>query len=163
LRIGANGMNYVGDTTQVPAVTFGTNGFTPAPVYDSQVVAHRGVTLAGDEPDATINAVAALAGDFNGDGVVDAADYVVWRNGLGTIFMPGDYNIWREHFGQAAGSGAAVSAALTVAVPEPSSILLLAVVFLLKRKPVRLNLIRRNSPGVPQWIDVLHSSDYRSE
>jgi hypothetical protein len=23
-------------------------------------------------------------GDFNGDGTVDAADYVVWRKGLGT-------------------------------------------------------------------------------
>ena len=30
--------------------------------------------------------VAGLAGDFNGNGVVDAADYVVWRKGLGTTF-----------------------------------------------------------------------------
>ena len=33
-----------------------------------------------------INAAASdsLAGDFNGDGTVDAADYTVWRDGLGT-------------------------------------------------------------------------------
>jgi hypothetical protein len=124
LRIGANGMNYLGDTTQVPAVTFGANGFGPSPVYDSRVLAQRGVTLAGDEPDATINAIAALAGDFNGDAVVDAADYVAWRNGLGTIFMPSDYNIWRMHFGQTAGSGAALSAA----VPEPPSIVMVIAV-----------------------------------
>ena len=89
-----------------------------------RVVAQRGVTLAGDEPDATINAIAALAGDFNGDAVVDAADYVVWRNGLGTIFMPSDYNVWRMHFGQTAGSGTALSAA----VPEPPSIVIVIAV-----------------------------------
>jgi hypothetical protein len=27
-----------------------------------------------------------IAGDFNGDGLVDSADYVVWRKSLGTIF-----------------------------------------------------------------------------
>jgi hypothetical protein len=123
LRIGSNGMNYIGDTTQVPAVTFGVNAVSPPPVYDARIVAQRGVTLAGDDPDATINAVAPLTGDFNLDGTVDAADYVVWRKGLGTIFMPGDYNIWREHFGEAAGSGAAVASATVATVPEPANVL----------------------------------------
>ena len=39
--------------------------------------------------------VAGLAGDFNQNGVVDAADYVVWRNYLGTIYTQADYGIWR--------------------------------------------------------------------
>jgi hypothetical protein len=125
LRIGANGMNYQGDATQVPAVTFGVNGITPSPIYDARVVAQRGVTLSGDEPDATISAIAALAGDFNGDAVVDAADYVVWRNGLGTVFMASDYDVWRMNFGDTAGSGAAMSFALSSAVPEPTSIVIL--------------------------------------
>jgi hypothetical protein len=48
-----------------------------------------------------------LQGDFNRNGVVDAPDYVVWRNGLGTTYMQTDYDLWRANFGAAAiGSGA---------------------------------------------------------
>ena len=61
----------------------------------------------------------ALAGDYNNNGIVDAADYVVWRKGLGTTYTPSDYNVWRAHFGQTAGSGAGSIA--TAAVPEPPS------------------------------------------
>ncbi len=35
-------------------------------------------------------------GDFNLDGEVDSADYVAWRNGLGTKYTPADYSDWRE-------------------------------------------------------------------
>jgi hypothetical protein len=68
-----------------------------------------------------------LPGDFNGDNVVNAADYVVWRKGLGTIYTQNDYNVWRSHFGQTAGSGTALpsAASLSAAVPEPNSALLL--------------------------------------
>jgi hypothetical protein len=121
LRIGANGMNYLGDTTQASAVTFGINGAGAAPTYDSQLVAQRGITLAGDDPDATINAIPALEGDFNGDAVVDAVDYVVWRNGLGTTHTPEQYDLWRAKFGTAAGS----SAFSARSVPEPSTLVLL--------------------------------------
>ena len=58
-----------------------------------------------------------LAGDYNNDGVVDAADYVVWRNGLGTTFTPNDYNVWRANFGAKSGAGSGSGAA----VPEPIS------------------------------------------
>lgn len=43
-----------------------------------------------------------LAGDFNNDGSVDAADYTVWRDGLGTTFTPADYVVWRSNYGQSA-------------------------------------------------------------
>ena len=36
-----------------------------------------------------------LPGDYNANGVVDAADYIVWRKGLGTIYTQNDYNVWR--------------------------------------------------------------------
>jgi hypothetical protein len=76
-----------------------------------------------------------LTGDYNGDGVVDAADYTVWRdtlgqsgtalaadgNGNGTIDA-GDFDVWTMHFGEHAGSGSAASAS---AVPEPTSLWLL--------------------------------------
>jgi hypothetical protein len=69
----------------------------------------------------------ATSGDFNLDGSVDAADYVTWRKGLGTIYNQNDYNTWRSNFGQTAGSGAALPSAesLSAAVPEPATLVLL--------------------------------------
>ena len=56
------------------------------------------------------NAVAspAVTGDFNGDGKVDAADYVVWRKNPGGIYTQNDRTTWRANFGQTA-SGSAPS------------------------------------------------------
>jgi hypothetical protein len=64
-----------------------------------------------------------LQGDYNQNGVVDAADYSVWRKGLGTTYTYDDYNIWRAHFGETVGSGSLSS----VTVPEPATALLLLV------------------------------------
>ena len=61
-------------------------------------------------------------GDYNANGIADAADYVVWRkipNDLGGD--PDGYTTWRAHFGQAAGSGATVTA--NAAVPESTTLL----------------------------------------
>jgi hypothetical protein len=69
-----------------------------------------------------------LKGDYNRDGLVNAADYTAWRNTLGqsdfaktgqgadgdasgTIRLA-DYEIWKSHFGDAPGAGG-------IAVPEP--------------------------------------------
>jgi hypothetical protein len=94
---------------------------------------------------------ASVAGDYNQDGAVDAADYVVWRNNLGSGTSlpnddtpgvgPDDYNRWRSHFGQTAGSGAVIpsTASLSAAVPEPSTAMLLiltAASALIRRNPV---------------------------
>jgi uncharacterized protein YjbI with pentapeptide repeats len=84
----------------------------------------------------TLLAVNTVPGDFNGDGIVDAADYVVWRNGLGTTYMPSDYELWRSHFGQTAAGGAALASARVI--PEPPSLLFAIVLssaagFLLRR------------------------------
>lgn len=57
-----------------------------------------------------------LPGDFTGDGKVDTADYVDWRNGPAA---PADYQTWRANFGTGAGAAAGV-----VAVPEPASLVL---------------------------------------
>jgi probable HAF family extracellular repeat protein len=61
-----------------------------------------------------------LPGDFNHDGAVDAADYVVWRKTDGTQT---GYNTWRAHFGEISGSGSAAPPP-TSAIPEPTSALL---------------------------------------
>jgi hypothetical protein len=64
-----------------------------------------------------------IPGDFNGNGVVDAPDYVVWRKGLGTTYSQYEYNVWRAYFGQTAGSGTGASA--NAAVPEPATLVML--------------------------------------
>jgi hypothetical protein len=79
-----------------------------------------------------------LPGDYNGNGTVDAADYVVWRKTLGTS-MPNytgadgngngvvdqdDHAVWRAQFGEtlSVGAGSLVAAAPTV--PEPATAVL---------------------------------------
>ncbi len=72
-----------------------------------------------------VSVTAGLAGDFNGNGTVDAADYTVWRNGLGSIYTPADYDVWKSHFGQSAGTGSgSASPSGSSAVPEPTGAVL---------------------------------------
>ena len=63
----------------------------------------------------------ALAGDFNDDGTVDAADYIVWRKGLGTSHTQAGYNVWRANFGKTSTSGATADlpSSANSPVPEP--------------------------------------------
>jgi hypothetical protein len=66
-----------------------------------------------------------LAGNFNSDSEVDAADFVVWRDGLGTTYTEADYNMWRANFGATAAEPAAVGRLpLESSVPEPSGLML---------------------------------------
>src|SRR6185312_1366022 len=68
-----------------------------------------------------------VSGDYNGNGVVDAADYVLWRNGGPLQNDPtagvqaADYDFWRSRFGATAGASALVGTAPR-AIPEPSSL-----------------------------------------
>jgi autotransporter-associated beta strand protein len=66
--------------------------------------------------------VVGAAGDFNGDGTVNAADYVVWRKRLGT---QDEYNAWRTHFGQSSAGGNGTGATANATVPEPAILTLL--------------------------------------
>ncbi len=68
-----------------------------------------------------------VIGDYNGNGIVDAADYVAWRDSVGAATLlnrdttnvgpvgVGDYNSWRARFGNVSGAG--VGSATNV--PEP--------------------------------------------
>ena len=68
-----------------------------------------------------------VPGDFNGNGTVDAADYTVWRDGLGSTYTPEDYDVWKAHFGQTAGSGSAGASPSHTAVPEPFGIVTITI------------------------------------
>lgn len=69
-------------------------------------------------------------GDYNNNGVVDAADYVMWREKLNqNVTLPNDtspgnvgsvdYTVWLNNFGAGAGSGTLLVGA---ALPEPVSL-----------------------------------------
>lgn len=114
--------------------------FDPSPMNSFRIGAPSGISsLNGDQTVlasfdnlylALETAAEPLIGDYNGDGFVDAADYTVYRDTLGDsvdvgtgadgngngVVDPGDYGVWAAAFGSAS----------SVAVPEPSTALLVA-------------------------------------
>jgi hypothetical protein len=102
-------------------------------VFSTIILPTLGGTLVWDTSQLYINGTLSvsgpenLAGDYNEDGQVDAADYVVWRNDIGT---PAGYDMWRANFGMSAlGSGASANSTTSASstVPEPASIAFLVV------------------------------------
>ncbi len=90
-----------------------------------------------DDISAAIIAASVLAGDYNVDGIVDAGDFVVWRDSVGAtgagLAADGnhdnqvtqlDYDLWKANFGTT--TGGAASSADYVPVPEPSAVLMFA-------------------------------------
>ncbi len=100
----------------------------------------------GDIAEATISLAAFTTnlgitiqqGDFNGDDIVDAADYTAWRDTLGLAVFPGtnadasgnglidqaDYDIWAANYGASSPSSSLANAS---AVPEPGGSILLLI------------------------------------
>ncbi len=119
--------------------------FSPASL--GQFSATYTLTLSGEDlPDDETQALslsltgrAVIPGDYNADGVVDAADYVVWRRGVGQdvfsyrtadgngdrLIDAADYEVWRANFGTTAPTPSAEI--VLNAVPEPASSLLVAI------------------------------------
>lgn len=76
-----------------------------------------------------------LAGDYDRNAVVDAADFVLWRKNIGQYLVQyngadgsgngivdqADYNTWRTHFAAPTGTGAGSAGA----IPEPATIWLM--------------------------------------
>ncbi|MEN1678400.1 MAG: glycosyl hydrolase family 28-related protein [Planctomycetota bacterium] len=107
----------------------------------------RGVNLS--IPDEFFNP---LPGDYNADGVVDTADYSLWRDTLGQSVDNGrfadgdnsgvidvaDYNVWKANFGRSATANAANA-------PEPASF-----VALLSCVPLTAARRRRANPATHQ-------------
>jgi hypothetical protein len=60
--------------------------------------------------------------DYNGDGAVDAADYVLWRKGESPDDTEAGYELWKTNFGET-GAGAGGGGA----VPEPAAAALLLI------------------------------------
>jgi hypothetical protein len=76
----------------------------------------------------SLYSLAVAPGDYNADGYVDAADYIVWRQALDSttdlradvnangVIDVGDFDVWRSHFGDVYASGAGLSAIVPGAI-----------------------------------------------
>lgn len=113
------------DLAQLPSLPFGL-------VWDTSKLMSEG----------RLDVVTGLVGDFNGNNVVDGADYVVWRKSIGDLDVglaadanhdlhidQADYELMRANFGMTMPAGSS----LIAAIPEPASISLLACLMLLVR------------------------------
>jgi hypothetical protein len=118
------GSNTAQETLMDPAITVGTRKKLTA--LDAAGLKDIGWSLTTPP---------GLNGDYNNNGVVDAADYVVWRQSLGqSVTLPNDttpgtvtqadYTVWRSNFGATSGSGSGLL--VGGKVPEPASVLLIA-------------------------------------
>jgi hypothetical protein len=76
-----------------------------------------------------------LPGDFNKDGTVNAADYVVFSKGL----ADNTYATWRANFGESTSGGSPANSPQPAGVPEPASwlflLLALSPIFVSRRPP----------------------------
>jgi hypothetical protein len=123
-------------------------GFGQA-VFSDIMLGSINVPLFGSRPIQRINVEAQVDivgydfGDYNRSGLIDVADYDVWRSGFGLTgpdlaadgngderIDAADYIVWRANFDGGAGSGSALGSSFGSSVPEPASgILLIAAVF----------------------------------
>jgi hypothetical protein len=118
--------NLTSDPATPASWTLSNNNNSSAPqAVLSDVVDHPGGDVGS--PGFVPGVVTQLNGDYNGNGVVDGADYVLWRHAMATsTALPhdttpesvslADYQLWRANFGQSGGAGSALAVA---SVPEP--------------------------------------------
>ncbi|MEX2171741.1 MAG: LamG domain-containing protein [Pirellulales bacterium] len=122
----------------------GSESFT---VLTAGLLVNNGIALTGSAANMlslivvgnslVLEASLGVIGDYNGDGTVNAADYTIWRDTLGsttdlrangnatgasaTLIDQADYVTWQANFG-ASGAGSGTSA-----IPEPSTLAMLAI------------------------------------
>jgi hypothetical protein len=124
LFLGESGSSFAPSETLNLGNAYNTSVF---PASDGDLQFTLGL-LGGGQFNLDVNYVtgpAGVQGDYNNNGTVDAADYVLWRNG-GPLQNEGvtpnmvtaeDYTFWRSRFGAISGVGIGQSAA----VPEPAA------------------------------------------
>ena len=128
---------------QALAVHLNNSLFSSSPLVAWDIMAGDGLSFSGEYLNfvlpplsgsyfLVVDGLTTLPGDYNENGELDAADYVVWRDALTTgAALPNDptpgtvdetdFEYWRSHFGQSIGSGAGSQ---TLPVPEPAGWLL---------------------------------------
>lgn len=137
--LGEGASQWVND---IPSVIYGTSTSQNAALDDGIEIGTR-ERLTNLDVAALVDIgwqIEEVVGDYSSDGVINAADYVVWRNTLGSttdLRADGsgnsrvgseDYDIWVDRFNNASGHGVAlgenVGAGSDGAVPEPNSLVI---------------------------------------
>ncbi|TWT95799.1 hypothetical protein Pla108_28760 [Botrimarina colliarenosi] len=126
LQVGSMAITHEGETTPFTKVRFGAD----PKLYEAAT--QREMTL-DVTPEVELLVVDSLAGDYNHDNRVDAADYTAWRDTYGATganlpadsdgdlqIGPGDYGVWRATYGSVSGCANAV--------PEPTPLVLAALI-----------------------------------
>jgi hypothetical protein len=153
LRLSNDDVTTLDLTNPLPDIDFTVSGLsTDFDMFETTIAVPNGVrsfdltfisggdssamgTIYVDDISAALVVPPLLAGDYNGNGIVDAADYSVWRDSLGqtglNLAADGnqdgqvnqlDYDIWSANFGETAGGGASLPA--NQPVPEPATAIL---------------------------------------
>ncbi|BBO32803.1 hypothetical protein [Lacipirellula parvula] len=105
----------LGGTLPIAAFHMRNDTNTPGNVLIDEI--RVGTTFADVLP----AAAAGLPGDFNGDEIVDGADFLVWQRGSSPQpLSTSDLDLWKANFGSVG------SAASALSVPEPASLTLAA-------------------------------------
>ncbi len=150
-----DGLTIAGAAELDGLLSVSLDGFTPSigqqfTVLTASSITDHGLMLGGPAANSfsmmisgtsVILQAIGLAGDYNGDGTVNAADYTVWRNHSGQAFSlpnekpgpttPGfvdaeDYAFWKSQFGSSLfASGANSDSSLGAPIPEPPALFLL--------------------------------------
>lgn len=138
----------LGDTFDILAFSTATGGF------DNYQLPGLAAGLGWDVSQLLVSGELAigLTGDYNSDGQVDAADYIVWRDNLGAATLSnrdtqlagmvgvGDYFAWQANYGASLGSLHTLAEAV---VPEPTTgITMLSMMVLLA---VRVTVANRSN------------------
>ncbi len=107
--------NFLSSLSSMGIVSYNTSKSNAGGYLDALIVSNSSTAL--------LDVTGVVSGDFDRNGMVDAADYVVWRKSLGTTYQQSDYQVWRANFGQSAASGSAGMGNATI--PEPTTYMLL--------------------------------------
>ncbi len=107
------------ETSSADCMSLSWGGYTvlggTADEYESSLIAQAGQSYTGYQ-----GTTSEPAGDFDKDCDVDGADFIEWQQNFGSSYVATDLTDWDTNYGTAAPAHA-----LSTAVPEPSSSVLL--------------------------------------
>jgi peptidyl-prolyl cis-trans isomerase A (cyclophilin A) len=139
-RVLGSGMTVVDTIDNLPAINAAAaenasgEDFDEIPVRNVQQVINQNDITSNEAVMVNVTTLNYRAGDYDFNGVVNGADYTIWRKTLNSttnaaadgngngIVDAADYTVWRNTYAQTGGPGSGAGAGLdSFGVPEPSS------------------------------------------